>query len=169
MVEVEREEREEKLDVEEGGGGYRGRRGREDKGKWEHEKIYFLDVFWDVEYLRSKVQDQEHLLKEKEGLVVSQIQPYRPIEKDIIDLIVKNLDKGKKKVLGIQINEPQMPINKFVMSKLDLQFKKEKKEKENLAKELEKVENEAQAIETMRKIHFIKSTCSLESWLNQST
>ena len=58
---------------------------------------------------------------------------------------MKNPDEGKQKVVGIQINEPQMPSNKPVMSKLDLELEKAKKEKEDLAKELEKVENEVQA------------------------
>lgn len=51
------------------------------------------------------------------------------------------------------------------MSKLDLDLQKAKKEKEDLAKELE---NEAQAIETRRKIYFIKSNSALASWLNLS-
>ena len=38
------------------------------------------------------------------------------------------------------------------MSKLDLDLEKARKEEEDLANELEKVENEAQAAETKRKI-----------------
>ena len=38
------------------------------------------------------------------------------------------------------------------MSKLDLDLEKARKEKEDLAKELEKVENEAQVAKTRRKI-----------------
>lgn len=55
------------------------------------------------------------------------------------------------------------------MSKLDLDLEKARKEKEYLSKELEKVENEAQAVEIRRKIQFIKSNSSLASWPNLST
>ena len=54
------------------------------------------------------------------------------------------------------------------MYKLDLDFEKARKEKEELVKELEKVENEAQAIESRRKIQFIKSNSTLASWPNLS-
>ena len=54
------------------------------------------------------------------------------------------------------------------MSKLDLELEKSRKEKEDLAKELEKVENEAQAIQTRRRIQFIKSNSALASWPNLS-
>ena len=47
------------------------------------------------------------------------------------------------------------------MSKLGLDLEKAKKEKEDLVKELAKVENEAQATETRRKIQFIKSNSAL--------
>ena len=43
------------------------------------------------------------------------------------------------------------------MTKLDLELEKSRKEREDLAKELEKLENEAQAVEARRKIMFIKS------------
>ena len=78
-------------------------------------------------------------------------------------LNMKNQDKGKQKVVEIQINEPHMPSNKPDMSKLDLELEKENKEKEDLFKELEKVENEVEGVETRRNIHFIKSTSSLAS------
>lgn len=55
------------------------------------------------------------------------------------------------------------------MSKLDLDLEKARKEREDLAKELENVENEAQETETMRKIKFIKSNSSLALWSNFST
>ena len=42
------------------------------------------------------------------------------------------------------------------------------KEKEDLTKELEKFENEAQDIETRRMIQFIKSNSTLASWPNLS-
>ena len=75
-------------------------------------------------------------------------------------------NKGKGKAIGIQINEPQATLNKYMnppMSILDLGLEKSRKEKEDLAKELEKVENEAQAIKTRRKIYFIKSNSTLAS------
>ena len=55
------------------------------------------------------------------------------------------------------------------MSELDLDLEKARKEKEDLAKELEKVENEAQAIQTRRKVQFINSNSKLDSWPNLST
>ena len=66
----------------------------------------------------------------------------------------KNLDKGKQKVVGVQINEPHLPNKSIplVISKLDLDLEKSRKEKEYLTKELERVENEAQEVEARRKI-----------------
>ena len=55
------------------------------------------------------------------------------------------------------------------MSKMDLDLEKARKEKEDLAKDLEKVENKAQAIETTREIQFIKSNSTLASWPKFST
>ena len=46
------------------------------------------------------------------------------------------------------------------MSKLDLELEKAMKEKEDLAKELKKVENEAATVEMRRHIAFLKSTQS---------
>ena len=48
---------------------------------------FHYDVFRDVDHLRSMVQEQENLLKEKEWHVISQGQPYKSIEMDIINLI----------------------------------------------------------------------------------
>ena len=47
--------------------------------------------------------------------------------------------------MGIQINEPQVPPKNPVMSKFDLDLETTKKERKDLAKDLEKVENEAEA------------------------
>ena len=91
------------------------------------------------------------------------MQPYRPLETTVEEPQRRDLDKGKQKVVGVQINEPH-PLSKStpcVMIKLDLALEKSIKEKEDLAKELEKVENEAQAAEARRKIMFIKSNSSL--------
>ena len=52
------------------------------------------------------------------------------------------------------------------MSKLDLELEREKKQREDTTKELEKVENEDEVTEIRRKIHFLKSTSSLTSWQN---
>ena len=68
---------------------------------------------------------------------------------------MKDPDKGNQKVLGVQINEPQVLPSKYaslVKSKLDLDLEKVKKERKYLAKELEKVDNEAQGAKTRRKI-----------------
>ena len=111
---------------------------QEQNKKLEEKSIALnLDFFGDVKDLRSKVKDQEHHLKEKEGLFVSQIYPYKPIDKDPIEMTVKNHDKGKQKVIGIQINKTS--YKNPTISKLDLGLEKENKEKEDLAKELEKV------------------------------
>lgn len=86
---------------------------------------------------------------------------------DLVEPTTKALDKGKGKAVGIQINELQaLPRKPIQPSMLDLE--KVRKEKEDLAKELEKVENEAQATETRRKIQFIKSNFALASWPNLS-
>ena len=49
------------------------------------------------------------------------------------------------------------------MSKADLYLEKARKEKKDLAKEIEKVDDEAQLVETRRKIQFIKSNSSSAS------
>ncbi len=90
---------------------------------------------------------------------------------DPIEPTAKAPNKGKGKSIGIWINEPQAlpskPIQPFI-SKLDLDLEKARKEKQDLAKELDKVENEAQAAKTRRKIQFIKSNSALASWPNFS-
>ena len=84
---------------------------------------------------------------------------------------LKQIDKGKGKSIGIQTNEPQDLPRKSInppISKLDLDLEKARKKKD-LANELEKVENEAQVVETRRKIQFIKSNFTFVSWPNLST
>ena len=49
------------------------------------------------------------------------------------------------------------------MSKIDLEWERGKKEMKNLAKELEKVQNEVEHVETRIKNHFLRSTSSLAS------
>ena len=64
-------------------------------------------------------------------------------------------------MVGIHISEPMVTTkNNIVMSKIDLELEKARKEKEDLAKELEKVENEAIAAKMRRQISFLKSTQS---------
>ena len=68
---------------------------------------------------------------------------------------MKATNKGKGKSIGVQINEPQVLPSKSMnpsMSKLDLELEKARKEKEDLAKDLEKVENESQVAEIRRKM-----------------
>ena len=48
--------------------------------------------------------------------------------------------------------------NNLVMSKIDLELKKYRKEKEDLANKLEKIENEATTVEMKRQISFLRST-----------
>lgn len=78
--------------------------------------------------------------------MVVHIHLYKPIgdkiEANIIDLTTKVVDKGKKKVIGVKINEPIISSKKGpTMSNIYLELEKDKKEGEYLAKELEKVEN----------------------------
>ena len=73
------------------------------------------------------------------------------------------MDKGKQKPIGVQINEPQ-PLSNSIpcgMTQLDLELEKSRKEREDFAKELEKVENEAQVAESRRRIIFINSNSTL--------
>ena len=117
------------------------------------------DVFGDLNSLKSKVIEQEKILSQRQEPFITQVQAYKPIQENPVEPIVKITDKGKGKTMGIQINEPQVLSSNSTnpsMSKLDLELEKARKEKEDLAKELEKVENEAQAVETKRKIQFIK-------------
>ena len=110
-------------------------------------------------------------MSQRQEPIITQVQAYKPVQVDPIEPTIKSTEKGKGKARGIQINEPQALPRKYInppMSKLDLDLEKDKKEKEDLAKELEKVENEAQAIETRRKIQFIKSNSALASWPNLS-
>ena len=112
------------------------------------------NIFGDMDALRIDAQRQEQLLKKSQAPVVTQVQPYKTLETTVEEAHRKDLDKGKKKAVGVQINEPNLlgrPTS-LVMSKLDLDLKKSRKEREDLTKELERVENEAQAIEARRKI-----------------
>ena len=56
------------------------------------------------------------------------------------DVATKVVDKGKHNILGIQINESINNSKKTLTTfELDLQLEKARKEKEHVAKELEKV------------------------------
>lgn len=88
----------------------------------ERTLVLHADVFGDVHSLRTKVQEQEKLLRKRQEPVIAQVQPYKPIQKDPVEPSIKHIDKGKGKAIGIQINEPQAVASKFVnppMSKLD--------------------------------------------------
>lgn len=128
------------------------------------------DIFGDMDVLMSNAKKQEQLLKKKENPIISQVLPYKPLESRVEDVSKKDLDKGKKKAVGVQINEPH-PSSKsttFTISKLDLDLEKARKEKDDLAKELEKVENEAQVVESRRKIQFIKPNSTLAAQPTQT-
>ena len=143
----------------------------QNKNLVERTSVLHPNVFGDVDTLRSKVLDQEKLLSQKQEPIITQVQAYKPAQVNPVEPIVKIIDKDKGKAIGVQINEPQVLPSKSTnppMSKLDLELEKARKEKEDLAKELEKVENEAQATETRRKIQFIKSNSALASWPNLS-
>ena len=47
------------------------------------------------------------------------------------------------------------------MPQIDIELEKVRKEHENILKELEKVENEAQFVETNKMIQFLRSTLGL--------
>ena len=64
-------------------------------------------------------------------------------------------------MVGIQINEPMVTTkNNLVMSKIELELERARKEKEDLAKELEKEKNEVVAAKMKRQIVFLRSTQS---------
>lgn len=100
--------------------------------------------------MRSKVQEHEHALHDKGRSIFTKIKPYKPIEEsraeeNTLDLTIKIIDKRKQKVMCIQINEPTV-ISKDTHGMFTINLELEK------AKELEKVENEAQVAEMKRKI-----------------
>ena len=103
--------------------------------------------------------------------MIDQVHPYKPIIKDksapnLVEPVAKVVDKGKQKVVGIQINEHvATEKNTLVMSKLDLELEKARKERQDLDKELEKVENEAATTEMRRQIAFLKSTQSQANYV----
>ena len=137
----------------------------------ENTTTLHTDIFGDVDNLKAKVQEQEKCLNQRQELVIAQVQAYKLVQVDPIEPIAKATDKKKAKAIGIQINEPHALPSKPIqptMSKLDLDLEKARKENEDLAKELERVENEAQATETRRKIQFLKSNSTLASWPNLS-
>ena len=111
------------------------------------------DLFKDVLIMQDTIKECKKAMQKGDGHVIAQVHPYEPIVKDKVILnnvkpIAKVIDKGKKKVVAIQINELVITTkNTLVMSKLDLELEKARQEKEDLAKELEKVENEAIAEE----------------------
>ena len=78
------------------------------------------DIFGDMGALRTDVQRQEQFLKKSQDPIVAQVQPCRPLETIVEEPQRRDLDKGKQKVVGLQINEPH-PLSKStscVMKKL---------------------------------------------------
>lgn len=71
--------------------------------------------------------------------------------------------------MGIQINEPHVPPKNIVISKIYLELERTKNKREDIAKELEKFENEVEVAKTRRKIHLLKSNPSLTTWKNQTS
>ena len=82
--------------------------------------------------MQDVIKKYQDTLQQKDDPVIFQIHPYKPISKDnkIKDEIVPNNveptkgpNKGKQKVVGIQINEPMViEKNNLVMSKIDLEL-----------------------------------------------
>ena len=60
-------------------------------------------------------------------------------------------------------------LKTLLCQKIDIELEKAEKEREDLVKEPEKVENEVEAVEIRRKIHILKSTSDLASWPNQTS
>ena len=55
----------------------------------ERTSILHVDVFGDVDSLRTKVQEHEKLLSQRQELVISQVQPYKPIQNNQIEPTIK--------------------------------------------------------------------------------
>ena len=69
------------------------------------------------------------MLKKNQDPVVAQVQHYRPLETLVEEPQKRDLDKGKQKAPGVQINEPH-PLSKSTpcgMTKLDLELEKSRK------------------------------------------
>ena len=76
-------------------------------------------------------------MNQRKEPVIYQVQAYKLVQVDPVQPIVKPIDKGKVKAIGIQINEPQVIPSKSInlpMSKLDLDLEKTRKEKADLEK-----------------------------------
>ena len=135
----------------------------------EWTSIFHADIFRDIDSLRSKVLEKENIVSQRQEPIISQIYPYKPTQVDHVEPTMKLINKGKGKSIRMQINEPQPIPGRSVnppMSKLDIYLEKARQEKEDLAKDLEKVKNKDESAETRRKIQFIKSNFSLVSWPN---
>ena len=59
------------------------------------------DVFGDLNSLKSKVKEQEKILSQRQELVITQVQAYKPIQENHVEPIVKVTNKGKGKATGI--------------------------------------------------------------------
>ena len=50
--------------------------------------------------------EQENLINQRQEPVISQVQPYKLVQIDHVEHIVKTTAKGKGNVVGIHISEP---------------------------------------------------------------
>ena len=70
----------------------------------ERTSIVHVDIFQDINSLRSKVLEQENLTRQRQEPIISQVQAYKPIHVDLVEPPLKPIAKGKGKAIGIQIN-----------------------------------------------------------------
>ena len=116
--------------------------------------------------MRATIQECEKSMNKRDDPLIARVHPYKSIIKgkvisDNVEPATKVIDKGKQKMVRIHINEPVVTTkNNLVMSKMDLELEQARQEKEELAKELEKIENEVTGTEMRRQITFLKSTQS---------
>lgn len=68
-----------------------------EQNKKPEERTYVLhtNFFGDIDNLRSNIQEQEKLVSQRQEPVISQIEPYKPIQLDLVDLTIKPTNKGK--------------------------------------------------------------------------
>ena len=69
------------------------------------------DLFRDIPIMHATINECKKAMQKGDDLVIAQVCPYEPIIKDKVvsnnvEPTTKMIDKGKKKVVGIHINEP---------------------------------------------------------------
>ena len=67
----------------------------------ERSSTLHSDIFGDMGALRTDVQRQEQLLKKNQDPVLAQVQPYKPLETTVEEPQIRDLEKGKQKVVGV--------------------------------------------------------------------